>query len=108
MGINVAISLYDISVHKKKAISSARIFSYTHRKWQPINQGRIYSYKCVFTENIMYNVWPLLNAKCKLLGLLTTPLDLLHLFIYDSNNRHYNLSFTMSSDPLMSCLGAVL
>jgi hypothetical protein len=35
-------------------------------------------------------------------------LDLLHLFIYDSTSRHYNLSFTMSSDPLMSCLGAVL
>jgi hypothetical protein len=37
-----------------------------------------------------------------------TPLDLLHCFIYDSTSRYYNLCFTTSSDPLMSCLGAVL
>jgi hypothetical protein len=41
-------------------------------------------------------------------GLLMTLLDLLHSFIYDSTSRRYNLSFTMSSEPLMSCLGAVL
>jgi hypothetical protein len=40
--------------------------------------------------------------------LLMTPFDLLHSFISDSTSHHYNLSFTMSSDPLMSCLGAVL
>jgi hypothetical protein len=42
-----------------------------------------------------------------LAGLQRTPLDVT-LFISDSNSRHYSLSFTMSSDPLMSCLGAVL
>jgi hypothetical protein len=56
---------------------------------------------------ILYNVWSLLDAKCNLLG-YRRPLDLFHSFIYDSTSRHYNLSFTMSSDPLMSCLGAVL
>jgi hypothetical protein len=51
--------------------------------------------------------WPLLDANCNLLC-YRRPLNLLHSFIYDSTSRHYNLSFTMSSDPLLSCLGAAL
>jgi hypothetical protein len=42
-----------------------------------------------------------------LLGLQNTPLCLWHSFIADSTSWHYNLSFTLSTDPLMSCLGAV-
>jgi hypothetical protein len=63
--------------------------------------------RCSVIFNILYSVWPLLDAKCNLLG-YRTHLDLLHWFIYDSTSRRYNISFTMSSDPLMSCLGAVL
>jgi hypothetical protein len=57
---------------------------------------------------ILYNVRSLMDANCNLLGLQMTPLNLLHSFIYDSTSRYYNLFFTTSSDPLMSCLGAVL
>jgi hypothetical protein len=52
---------------------------------------------CVTAGRQLYNV-----------RLQKTPLDLLHSFIYDSTSRCYNLSFTMNSDPLLSCLGAVL
>jgi hypothetical protein len=54
----------------------------------------------------MYSVRSLLDAHFNLLD-YRRHLCLLHLFIYDSTSRRYNLSFTMSSDPLMSCLGAV-
>jgi hypothetical protein len=59
-----------------------------------------------FTLRVHY--LSLLNTNLQPARLLKTPLDLLHLFIYDSTSRHYNLSFTMCYDHLMSCLGAVL
>jgi hypothetical protein len=42
-----------------------------------------------------------------LVRLQTTKLNWLHSFIADSTSRYYNHSFTLSSDLLMSCLGAV-
>jgi hypothetical protein len=60
------------------------------------------------SDHQTYIVWPLMEAKMELARLQKTPFCLLHLFIYDSTSRRYNLSFTMNFGPLMSCLGAVL
>jgi hypothetical protein len=65
-------------------------------------------------QKILYSVWcrqsHYVTSYNKLwrVTLQKTPLNLLHSFIYDSTSRRCHLSFTMSSDPLMSCLGAVL
>jgi hypothetical protein len=58
-------------------------------------------------HNIVQYLWSA-GRQIELARLQKTPLDLLHSFIYDSTSRRYTLSFTMSSDPLLSYLGAVL
>jgi hypothetical protein len=56
----------------------------------------------------MYNVCALLDAKYVTCWVTEDTFLFVTLFIYDSTSRRYNPSFTMSSDPLMSYLGAVL
>jgi hypothetical protein len=66
----------------------------------------------------LWHFYPTSDTKCTMFShcwtpivlarLQKTPIDLLHSFISDSTSRRCDLSFTMSSDPLMSCLGAVL
>jgi hypothetical protein len=53
-------------------------------------------------HNIIVRCWRYL------LGLQDTPLNWLHRFIVDSTSWYYNLSFTISSDPLMSRGGPLM
>jgi hypothetical protein len=48
-----------------------------------------------------------MDAKCNLLGYRGHHSICYTRLFYDSTSRHYNLSFTMSSGPLTSCLGAI-
>jgi hypothetical protein len=81
--------------------------------------GRGWLSSGVYVFHNIWCTWLLLTTKCTMLGHWWTPVcNLLGyrrhrsvsitLFIYDSTTRRYNLSFTISPDPLMSCLGAVL